>query len=373
MTTLNEILREYGSLYLTQHKEHILPSHQKVIQDLSLCRTEPLGGQLWLCKDCSQYHYSYHSCKNRHCPTCMNDQTGDWIQKQRELLLPLPYFMATFTLPEIIRSLAHSNQKLIYNLLFHASAEALMELAQDHRFIGGQIGMIGVLQSWTRGLYYHPHIHYLIPGGGLSADGKKWIKSKENFLMHVKPLSHLFRSKFKAALKYTEIYYSVPSKVWEQEWVVHIKPVGNGDAVLKYLAPYIFRVALSNQNILSLENGKVTFRFKDAQTSKYKTRKLPALQFISLFLQHVLPRGFVKVRYFGFLATQKRRALNNVKELLGLLFKPNEIKPKTQKPFRCPNCGREMLLLGEFTKNRAPPKLIMSESSFLVLSTVSDQ
>ena len=337
----------------------MLPSHRKAIQDIIQCRTEQLGGQVWFCENCSQYHYSYHSCKNRHCPTCQNDQADEWIENQKKLLLPTTYFMATFTLPDALRQLAHSNQSIIYTILFRTSAEALQELAQDQRFLGGQIGMIGVLQTWTRDLFYHPHIHYLIPGGALSSHNcqeKKWLRPKNEFLMHVKPLSKLFKGKFKAALKKAGLFKHVPSTAWKQNWVVHIQPVGNGPSAIKYLAPYIFRVAISNRNILSMKKGIVMYRFKETHNNQYRTRTLPVLQFIQLFLQHVLPRGFVKVRYFGFLATKKRHAIQHVKELIGQLFEHKTRKPKAPRSFTCPHCGKHMILIGEFSKRRAPPK-----------------
>lgn len=355
MTGLSEIFRLYGNAYLQKYGNRILPSHRKAIDDITQCRTESLGGQVWFCSSCQQYHYSYHSCKNRNCPTCQNDQADEWIDKQKELLLPVTYFMATFTLPDSIRQLARSNQKLIYNILFRASAEALQELAHDPRFIGGMIGMIGILQSWTRALQYHPHIHYLIPGGALSYDGKKWIKPKGDFLMHVKPLSKLFKGKFKDALKKAGLFEQVPKTAWKENWVVHIKPVGNAESALKYLAPYIFRVAISNRNILKVKDDCVTYRFKDTETHQYQIRKLPAPEFIRLFLQHVLPKGFVKVRYFGFLATKKRMMLKHVKELIGQSYQPKQNRSKPPKKFKCPNCGKEMHLIGEFSKRRAPP------------------
>ena len=264
--------------------------------------------------------------------------------------------MVTFTLPEEFRSPARSHQKLIYNIFFRTSAQALQELALDPRFVGGDIGLIGVLQTWTRHLFYHPHIHYLVPGAGISPDGKKWFSAKENFLIHYKPLSRLFKGKFKAALKKTDLYDEIPKNVWQKEWGVHLKSVGNGDTALKYLAAYIYRIAISNCNILNLKDGMVTYRFRDSENREYRVRKLPALEFIRLFLQHVLPRGFVKVRYYGYLATKKRMMLNYVKELAGQLFDPKDEKPKPIKLLKCPNCGYQMILIGEFSKRRGPPQ-----------------
>lgn len=357
MTTMADVFRTYGAEYLTKYKGRIPSQHLKTIKAIRQCRTEALGGQLWFCEDCKEYHYSYHSCQNRHCPNCQNERADEWIEKQNDLLLPATYFLVTFTLPQEFRPLARTHQKIIYNLFFNCSAQALQELAHDSRFLGGQIGMVGILQTWTRSLSYHPHIHFLIPAGAISPDGEKWLRPKGPFLMHYKPLAILFRGKLKAALKKAGFYQRIPTACWNKKWVVDIKPVGNAQTAVKYLAPYIYRVAISNRNILSLENGWVTYRFKDSETANYQTRKVPAHEFMRLFLQHVLPRGFVKVRYFGFLATKKRKALDTIKELLSRFLKPKTKKPKSPKSFKCPICGKTMRLIGEFSRPRAPPSL----------------
>jgi hypothetical protein len=286
------------------------------------CRTEALGGHLYTCDECDQIRYSYHSCKNRHCPKCQNEAGQQWLAKQQALLLPVPYFMVTFTLPEGLRRVARSQQRQVYDLLFQTSAAALQELAQDPRFVGGQLGFLGVLQTWTRDLAYHPHVHYLVPGGGLSADGQTWYRARNAFLVHVKPLSRLFRAKFRAALSKTDLLNQVPPATWRQEWVVHCQPVGTGQAALKYLAPYVFRVALSNQRILKLQDGQVTFRYRDSATRNWKTSTLPAEEFIRRFLQHVLPKGFQKVRYYGFFSPGQRHRLHHARHLLGATRPP---------------------------------------------------
>jgi len=356
VTTLADILRQYGTHYLAKLGSRVLPSHKRVMQDLTRCRTPEMGGQTWYCQTCGDYHYSYHSCRNRHCPKCQNERTTEWLDRQRERLLPLPYFMATVTVPEGLREILRSHQKVMYSIFFRTSAEAIQALAQDRRFIGGTIGMIGVLQTWTRALAYHPHIHFLIPGCGISENGKKLRPAKKDFLMHVKPLSVLIRAKFHHACKKTGLYNQIPQSVWKQNWVVHIEPVGNGEAALKYLAPYLFRVAISDRNILSLRQGQVTFRYKDSKTNQLRTCTLDALEFIRRFLQHVLPKGLVKVRYFGFLSTKKRKFLEKVKELLGMLFDPiKKIAEKASKPFCCPRCQKPMVFIGELPPRRGPP------------------
>ncbi|HET9412285.1 MAG TPA: transposase, partial [Candidatus Saccharimonadales bacterium] len=268
----------------------------------------------------------------------------------------------TFTLPAELRLLARQNQMLIYNLLFRASAQATQQLARDPRFVGGQIGMVGVLQTWTRDLVYHPHIHYLAPGGGVGDDGRTWLPARKNFFLPVKALSKLFRAAFQRALRKTALYTRIPAKVWRRDWVVHCKPVGNGQAALKYLAPYIHRIALSNRRLLSidhrgsLETSQVTFQYRPSDTGQLKTCTLSVEHFIQRFLQHVLPRGFVKVRYFGFLGASVRPRLRSLRQRL----QPNPPTDNTASPpdsdpapastlatpptLPCPNCGQPMRL-----------------------------
>jgi hypothetical protein len=327
----------------------MLPSHRQAMRAITNCRTEALGGHVYRCDHCDEERYSYHSCRNRHCPKCQHDAAEEWLTQQQDFLLPTPYFLLTFTLPSGLREIARSNQRAIYNLLFRASAAATQKLAQDQRFVGGQIGMIGILHTWGRNLNYHPHVHYLVPGGGLGDDGQSWLPSREDFLVHVKPLSILFRAKFRDALKKTELFTLVPAETWQQEWVVHCQPVGNGAAALKYLAPYIFRVAISNGRILKLADGKVTFRYTESGTNKPRLCTLAAEEFIRRFLQHVLPKGFVKVRYYGFFSSGSRHRLRQVRRLLCAQVAPEPEKPSPETASNsevtccCPQCGQVML------------------------------
>src|SRR6266496_2841890 len=254
MLEVADIFRLHGPQYREKFGDRMLPSHLRAMQDIEQCRTAALGGQLYFCQQCQAQRYSYHSCKNRHCPKCQNEQANDWLEEQQRLLLPLTHFLVTFTLPEELRAVARSNQKTIYNLLFRASAQALQQLAQDPHFVGARLGMVGVLHTWTRQLLYHPHVHYIVTGGGLSDDGR-WRSSGKDFLVHVKPLSRIFRAKFRDELKQTELFAQVPTRVWRKDWVVHSEPVGSGEPAFQYLAPYIFRVALSNRRLVSLTDG----------------------------------------------------------------------------------------------------------------------
>ena len=328
--------------------------------------TEALGGQVYHCSPCNQYRYSYHSCQNRHCPKCGNQGATTWLARQQDRLLPVSHFLVTFTLPDPLRQLARSHQKLIYSLLFRTSAAALQKLARDPRFVGGQLGLVGVLQTWTRDLRYHPHIHYLVPAGGLSAEGQWLGANHPRFLVPVKALGKIFRAQFRDTLKKTPLYSQAPSQTWTQNWVVHCEPVGSGQAALKYLAPYVFRVALSNNRILKLQDGQVTFRYPDGETQKPRTATLPALEFMRRFLQHVLPRGFQKVRSYGFFHPQQRHRLQQVKALLALTtaldnplpdlapnyHTPNQLEPGP-KTILCPQCGRPMQLLEELPRPSA--------------------
>jgi len=357
---LAEIFRRHGPAYKEKHGPRMLPSHRRAMRDIEQCRTEALGGQVYHCPNCEQARYSYHSCKNRHCPKCQNDAAQQWLVQQQELLLPVPYFLLTFTLPAGLRNVVRSNQKCMYNFLFRTSAAATQKLARDPRFVGGQIGLIGVLHTWARNLTYHPHVHYLVPAGGLSADGQTWLPSGEDFLIPVKPLGIIFRAKFRHALQRTDLFDSVSAKIWTQDWVVHCQPAGNGLAALKYLAPYIFRVAISNHRIRKLAHDRVSFCYQDTDTGATRTCTLSAQEFIRRFLQHVLPKGFVKVRYYGFFSPGKRRVFPKIRRLLGF---SGAIKPMDDHQtnamslvLRCPTCGQEMRLVETLRPNgRRPP------------------
>jgi hypothetical protein len=356
---LADIFRQYAPAYRQKYAAHLLPSHRQAMRAIERCRTQALGGQVFACPACGEVRYSYHSCRNRHCPKCQHQQTQAWLEVQQGLLLPVPYFLLTFTLPAELRQFASRNQKLFYNLLFRASAQATQQLARDSRFVGGQIGMIGVLHTWTRDLFYHPHVHYLVPGGGVSSVGYTWLPARRDFFLPVKALSKLFRAAFQRALRRTSLYAKVPTKVWRRAWVVHCKPVGNGQTALKYLAPYIHRVALSNRRLLSidqhgsLETSQVTFQYRPSDTGQLKTCTLSVEHFIQRFLQHVLPRGFVKVRYYGFFAATRRSRLPALQQsLLPVIERQTEQPdqpaanpspaPSWQDNMLCPKCGQVM-------------------------------
>jgi hypothetical protein len=348
---LADIFRRYGSAYRQKYATKLLPSHRTAMRAIEHCRTAALGGQVYRCPNCEQVQYSYHSCRNRHCPKCQNENAQGWLDKQQALLLPVPYFLLTFTLPASFNEVARSHQRLLYDLLFKTSAAAAQQLAQEPRWLGGQVGMVGVLHTWGRNLAYHPHIHYLVPAGGLAPDGETWFPARHNFLLPVRALSRVFRGKLQQALRRTDCYARIPAKVWQQEWIVHCEAVGSGLNALKYLAPYIFRVAISNNRILKLENDCVTFRYRATDTGAEKRCTLSAEEFIHRFLQHVLPKGFVKIRYYGFFAATRRARLASVRQHLGTLTAPgpsaqslSQTDPTPALPQRlCPHCGQPML------------------------------
>jgi hypothetical protein len=351
---LADIFRQHGQQYRKKFGDRIPLSHLRAMRDIQRCRTEALGGQTYRCPDCEHVLYSYHSCRNRHCPKCQNENAQRWLDNQQHNLLPVPYFLLTFTLPDELGKIARSRQQLIYNLLFRISAAATQQLAADPRFIGGQIGMMGVLHTWGRTLVYHPHVHYLVPAGGLAPDGTTWLPARKNFLLPVRALSRLFRGKFHQALRNETIYPQIPARVWKQDWVVHCEPVGSGLGALKYLAPYIFRVAISNNRILKLDQHQVTFRYRDTESGKEKRCTLGAGEFIRRFLQHVLPRSFVKVRYYGLLSPRLRKRLTSLRQQLEDISRvPNQSQETdadehlqteqsqctSSSPIRCPVCS----------------------------------
>jgi len=366
MPELADIFRLHGPPYLAKYHARLLPSHRRTLQDICACRTATLGGHLYRCPQCQQEHYQYHSCKNRHCPQCQQEQAEGWLEQQRALLLPTPYFLATFTLPQGVRALTRGHQKVVYALLFQASQQALQRLAADPKYIGGSLGLIGVLQSWARDLRYHPHVHYLIPGGGLAPDGHTWRPARSTYLLPEKPLAQLFRAKFRDLLKKAGLFDQVPATVWQQDWVVDLLAVGSGQAALKYLAPYIFRVALSNRNLLALRDGQVTFQYRHAETNATRITTLPAERFIGRFLQHVLPRGLQKVRTYGWLHPKQRHRFAILKEHLQSTS-PQPLDPARASPapqqqvssrspvFRCPRCACALLHICEIRGRRGPP------------------
>ena len=369
MLEVAEIVRLHGEAYLRQYGSSLTSVQKQALRDISACRTPQLGGHVYQCDHCQEKIFSYHSCRNRSCPKCHQAQTQRWIDKQRDRLPKCSYFLVTFTLPAGLRPLARSHPKKIYSLLMKAAADALQKLAADPQYVGARIGALAVLHTWTRAMLFHPHVHMLVTAGGLARDGQSWVDPKHPlFLVPVPALSAIFRAKFCAALKKAGLLRFVPAPAWKTRWVVHSQHAGRGDKVLDYLARYVFRIAIANSRLESINDGIVTFHYRDNKTQQIRHVQLPATEFIHRFLQHVLPKGATKVRYYGFLSAACSAQLQRVRTL----FTPPRTQttpapaadpeipddaPPLPPPPRCPRCRVGVLLLLETLhpqRSRAP-------------------
>lgn len=343
-----------------------LPSQRRALECILQCRTPALGGEVYACDHCRALHYSYHSCGNRHCPKCHGQQTAEWLEKQREGLLPGPYYLLTFTLPAELRAVARSHQKAVYASLLRSAAAAVQKLCADPRWLGGQPALLGVLHTWTRALLYHPHAHFLVSAGGLSPDGQRWMEPPNpRFFLPVRALSKIFRAKFRAALARAGLLGQVPAQAWRRnkKWVVHAQPAGTGEQVLEYLGRYVFRIAITPSRLESLEEGQVTFRYRDNRTQQMRRVRLPSADFLQRFLQHVLPKGFPKVRHYGLAGAacaarrQQARALL-VSRRSAPAAAPPDSPPAAAPPHTpCPNCQQGCLVwLGQLRpRKKIPP------------------
>jgi hypothetical protein len=365
---LGDIFRLHGPAYLTTFGDSLSHEQKQALRAIGVCRTPALGGHVDQCDRCGYRKISYCSCRNRHCPKCHERARAQWLEQRAAELLPVEYFHVVFTLPQRLAPLALQNQRLIYGILFRAAAETLTRIAGDPRHLGARIGFLAVLHTWGQNLNHHPHLHCVVPGGGIALDQRRWIWCRRQFLFPVKVLSRLFRAKFVAYLKtafrdgklgfHGELKSSSErrnfvewlSPVAGTEWVVYAKPpFGGPRQVLKYLARYTHRVAISNQRLISLENDRVTFRWKNyARGNQPATMTLKAVEFVRRFLLHVLPRGFVKVRHFGLLANRgRRRNLALCRKLLVASSSARDFHPahdrladqmETDQRDRCPRC-----------------------------------
>jgi hypothetical protein len=299
MPEVADIFRLHAPAYRQRFGQNLLPSHRKALEDIEHCRTPYFGGHVYSCLHCGREHYSYHSCQNRHCPKCQGERTERWLQQMRSRMLPCPYFLITPTLPKELRSLARSHQKVVYSILMQSAGAAIQELALDPRYLGATPAIMAVLHTWTRAMAYHLHVHFLVSAGGLDPNGR-WVDAKRSrFLFPAPALSPIFRAKFCDGLRRRRLLQYAPAKVWKKNWVVDCKHAGNGETVLSYLARYIHRIAISNSRIDAIDNGQVTFHYRQNKTHQLKYVTIPGQDFIARFLQHVLPRGFTKVRYYG--------------------------------------------------------------------------
>lgn len=384
-----DIFRRYGPAWRRANTGHVSLSQLKVMSAIEACRTEALGGHVAACTKCDHQHIAYNSCKNRHCPKCQGPAARDWMAARAEDLLPVEYFHVVFTLPAEIARIALWNKRAIYGLLFRASAETVMTIAADPKRMGARVGMTSVLHTWGSALTHHPHIHMIVPGGGLSPGGTRWIASKPGFFLHVRVLSRLFRRLFieglmalhrtrqlaffsdLARLADADAFAKWLAPFRKSEWVVYAKPpFGGPEQVLAYLSRYTHRVAISNQRLVSADANTVAFRWKDYRIKRgdrMKVMRLDTHEFIRRFLMHVLPDGFHRIRHYGLLASAQCKAnIAKVRALIGASAPeqepPSEDDPKPltlREP--CPCCGGSMRIIetfrrGQVPRSRAPPR-----------------
>jgi hypothetical protein len=386
-----DIVRAAGNSFWEKHKSHFAWVHRKVLDAIVRCRTAALGGHRDQCVRCGHQAISYNSCRSRHCPKCQGNARAKWLAARSAELLPVPYFHVVFTLPHELSALILQNKRLLYDLLFRSSAAAMLELARNPKHLGADIGGLGVLHTWGQNLQHHPHVHYIVPAGGLAPDGSRWIDSSRRFFLPVKALSRVFRGKFAAGLKQlaaqnklqfhgSQQYLATPGcfanflrQLFRQDWVVYAKPpFGGAEHVLNYLARYTHRVAISNHRLVAFENDRVSFRWRDyAHGGKQKVMTVSADEFLRRFLLHVLPKGLVRIRHFGFFANRSRQsALARCRQLLGAAACPD--RPETTNLLRCPACSGTMLVIERITSaqlyfrpdpNRPTPQRCSVDSS----------
>ena len=369
MLEVADVFRLYGDAYLQRFGRKMPPSHRRALEDIRHCRTEVFGGHVYDCDHCGQRQYAYHSCKNRSCPKCQGSDTELWLQKRRGELLDVPYFHVVFTLPQELHPLVRRHQKTLYGVLMKAAAGSLMKLAADPRYVGGRLGILAVLHTWTTMLGYHPHVHLLVPAGGVTENGR-WVAARKDYLVPVQALSKVFRGMFIQMLRKALPRQHVPNSVWTKPWVVYCKPAVQGtEKVLQYLARYVHRVAFANSRLVRIEDGQVTFRYQNRRKQQWDTMTLPAMEFMRRFLQHVLPRGTHKVRYYGVWNPSQRSLLRRIQLVTGSGQAPSTTndEPTTdtektpdgsfEKRRKCPCCGEGNLVLVEAIprRTRAPP------------------
>jgi hypothetical protein len=374
-----DIIRAVGDSFWEKHGSHLAWPHRKVLDAMVRCRTAALGGHRDRCVRCGHQAISYNSCRNRHCNKCQGNARAKWLQARSAELLPVPYFHVVFTLPHELSALALGNKRLIYDLLYKASSEAMLEMARDPRHLGADIGFLGVLHTWGQTMEHHPHAHYIVPAGGLAPDGARWIRASERFFLPVKALSPVFRGKFTAGLhdlyKRGKIqFHGSLTKIAEEasfsrfleplrhkDWVVYAKPpFGGPEQVLRYLARYTHRVAISNYRLVEFRDGRVSFLWRDyIHGGKQKVMTISAHEFLRRFLLHVLPGGLVRIRHFGLFANRKRSStLARCRSLLDV----DPADPLPTPPLRCPSCSSIMVIVERLSSAqfyfRAPMQLL---------------
>ncbi len=373
-----DIFRDHGAAWRKANAGHVSLGQLKVMSAIERCRTAALGGHVARCEKCSHTVIAYNSCRNRHCPKCQGAAAKEWLAEREAELLPVPYFHVAFTLPGRIADIAHQNKTVIYNLLFKAAAEAALTIAADPQHLGARIGITAVLHTWGSAMTHHPHLHMIVPGGGISLDGSRWIACKPNFFLPVRVLSRLFRRLFldmlvtahkalaffgdHAALSGKKAFAAFLASLRKVEWVVYAKePFGGPQAVLAYLSRYTHRVAISNRRLISVDATGVTFKWNDYRIDgpgRYKTMTLPTNEFIRRFLMHVLPKGLHRIRHYGLFANGSRVAnIAHTRALLAVPSTPPETDASDQPPTLakpCPCCGGRMIIIETFARGHQP-------------------
>jgi hypothetical protein len=374
-----DVFRRYGVAYRDKHGASMSTTQRRVMSAIEVCRTAVLGGHLERCDQCGHERNCFNSCRDRHCPKCQSLARAQWIEDRQSELLDVPYFHVVFTVPEQIAAIAYQNKKVVYSILFHTVAETLTMIAADPEHLGAEIGFFAVLHSWGQNLQFHPHLHCVVPGGGLSPDGQRWISCRPNFFLPVRVLSHLFRRLFLKSLCNAldsrklrllgcleplgerRTFVRLCAELKEQEWVVYAKrPFAGPQQVLDYVGRYTHRVAISNNRLLGIESDQVSFQWKDYRTGgQVKTMTLSAEEFIRRFLLHALPSGFQRIRYYGFLGNRYRQAkLAQCRRLLGMRESDEPHVAPDEKDYRdqyedltgtslrqCPQCKCGHMLL----------------------------
>lgn len=371
MIEVADVFRRFAADYLAVHGASMPPSHRRAIADILDCRTAALGGRVWRCEACNSEVFSYHSCNNRGCPKCHTAQTQEWLERRQAEMLAVPYFHITITVPAELRAVLRAHQRAGYGALMQASAAAIIELARDPRYVGGTVAVLAVLHTWTQQLHFHPHVHCLVSGGGISADGSTWHPARQNFLLPIKPLATLVRGKFRALLRQKCPDLVVPDAVWHKSWILHVSARGKGEqAVLDYLARDVCRVALTNARIVGLDDNGVSIQYKDRKTGQRRTCRLSGDEFMRRFLQHVLPRGFHKVRYCGLWHPTQRHNAARIRQMLQLQAPPKAdlmqddlagrpLVPSAETPMPpiepriCPHCQGRLIFVRRLTPQQA--------------------
>ena len=374
-----DVFRRYGPSYREQHGASMSTAQRRVMTAIEQCRTAALGGHLERCDQCGHERNSFNSCRDRHCPKCQCLARAHWIEDRQSELLEVPYFHVVFTMPQEIAAIAFQNKRVVYGILFHATAKTLTTIAADPKHLGAQIGFFAVLHTWGQNLLFHPHLHCVVPGGGPSPDGERWVSCRPDFFLPVRVLSRLFRRLFLEALQKAfdsgKLQFSGGleplrerlafarslARAENSEWVVYAKrPFAGPQQVLDYVGRYTHRVAISNNRLLDIENDQVRFHWKDYRHGgKVKTMTLSASEFIRRFLLHVLPNGFQRIRYYGFLGNRNRREkLDQCRRLLGMQIPDHNTAPTPEQDYRdryqdvtgcslrqCPQCQRGRMVL----------------------------